>query len=179
MHGERKRRNSSSACRSSIPCSSTTSPTSRKRTTTADCSTCPSERADLDGAETHFVAVVLQQDAPFLLIAESRRRPELARGEARAEFVIAALECEHAYAVQPVLDHAILAHRDARVLPHAGLRPHADIRTQFVPRVQIVERGQRAVVVPPLLRVRMFLVVEDLVLESERCATRLVVRLRN
>ena len=135
-----------------------------------------SQRTDLDAAVGHGITVVLQQDAALCRLPECRRRLELARGDVRAIVVRLAVELEHLHAVQPVLHRSIGARDDARVLPHVDLRRHAHVGAQLVARIDVVERGERAIAVDALLRVGMAFVVQHLVFEAERCAAGRILR---
>ena len=105
--------------------------------------------------------MILQQDAALRRLAESRRHLELAGRHVGAIVVRPALELEHLDAVQPVLDAAIGARHDARVLPHIDLGRDADVGHELGARIDVVQRRERAIAVDAEFRVRMPFVVEQ------------------
>ncbi len=94
----------------------------------------------------------------------------------RAVIVRAALELQHLYAIQPVLDRAVSARHDARVLPRTDLGRDAHVGHQLRARQHIVERGQGAIAIDAELRVGVPLIVEDLVFQPERRLAGRIVR---
>jgi len=79
----------------------------------------------LDGAEVHLVAVVLEEQASSSR-AEAREFFVLAARDHGGEGGGGALVVDHLDAVEPVLDDAVRAHDEARVLPRVDLRDEAE-----------------------------------------------------